>query len=316
MSYRLFEIFRQKYKIIFQNRKTMNHLNWDDVRVFLALARTGTLTRAAQDLEIGIATLSRRIERLENALGSKLFMRSQTGYRLTEEASVLLASVEQMESMMLAFSAQAHSMDIEGSVKLATAENLASHLILPNLAQLTERYPKLSLELVTDVRTANLHRQDADLALRMIKPTRGNLTSQRLGTLGYGLYGKSSLERGDKVVLHSNNSIGWGSDYQDLPAAKWLAQQLNGGIPTITTTSLATQVAACREGLGFAVLPHLIAAQAGLTCVQTIPDIAQNIYLVLHADLRQTLRVRAVADFVMDLVQHHELQLTGVAHLA
>lgn len=276
-------------------------LNWDDSRVFLTLARTGTLTAAAQQLNIGIATLSRRIERFEQALGIALFIRSQTGYELTEEGLALVASAEQMEAAMFGFCKQALETAVAGTVRLATAENLATKLVLPQLGKLKQKHPELNIEIVTDIRTANLHRHDADLALRMTKPTQGNVSFRRIGTLGYGLY--QSNQMSDTLTLDPANAIGWDSHYQDLPAAKWLKQALNDTTPALTCTTVATQLAACKAGLGLAVLPHIVTHNEAIRCVRDLPDLTQSIYLVMHSDLNHSKRVRCVADFLIELVE-------------
>lgn len=282
-------------------------LNWDDSRVFLALARSGTLTAAAQQLELGIATLSRRIERFEKALGIALFIRSQTGYELTEEGLVLVAHAEQMEAAMLGFSMQALDTAISGTVRLATAENLATQLILPNLAQLRQQHPELNLEIVTDIRTANLHRHDADLGLRMTRPTQGNVTFRRIGELRYGLYQSSQLS--ETLTLDPHNAIGWDHHYQDLPAAKWLSHALHSATPALRCTSVATQLAACKAGVGITVLPQIVATNEPIRCVKTLPELTQPIYLVIHSDLHHSKRVRCVADFLVGLVEQSDFAL-------
>ncbi|MEP2424934.1 MAG: LysR family transcriptional regulator, partial [Tateyamaria sp.] len=143
---------------------------WDDIRAFLAVARAGTLSGAAAALGVGIATVSRRVERLERAIGQPLFARHHSGYRLTEDGSSLIERAEEMEANALALATGSrHEAAVSGTVRLATAENLATGLILPALGSLKAQYPRLSLEIITDIATANLHRRDADIALRMVK---------------------------------------------------------------------------------------------------------------------------------------------------
>lgn len=197
---------------------------WDDVRAFLAVARHGTLTAAAGALGIGIATLSRRVDRLENSLGVPLFVRQQSGYQLTEEGSELPDRGEALEQAALAFeSAGGREAQLTGRVRLATAENLASGLILPRLPEFRRLHPRLMVELVTDIVTVNVHRRDADLALRMVKPERGNVTIRRLGTLGYGLYAAPSYVATRSVDTHQgayegDEIITWGDAQSHLPS--------------------------------------------------------------------------------------------------
>lgn len=290
---------------------------WDDIRTFLAIARAGTLSGAAARMGLGLATVSRRIERLESAVGQPLFLRQQSGYLLTEDAAALIERAEEIEAAAASLMSGASlAAGVSGHVRLATAENLATGLILPELAPLKARYPELTLDIVTDIATANLHRGDADLALRMVRPQRGNLSVQQLGTLGFGLYGAPAYvaARGrpaDGAAHDGDALIGWAEAYAHLPAAKWVERVLQGRAPAVATTSLATQLAACAGGLGLAVLPHFLARPRGLVCVTPQLGLDQPIWLVLQSDLAQSRRVRAVAGFLRDLVARHRQALQG-----
>ncbi|WP_085920352.1 LysR family transcriptional regulator [Halomonas sp. CSM-2] len=290
---------------------------WDDTRIFLAVARHGTLSGAAAELNLGIATLSRRIERLENALKLPLFVRHQSGYQLTEEGAGLIEKAEALEAAAAAFSSGvSNTAQLSGRVRLATAENLATALILPALPQFHAQYPGITLELVTDITTVNLHRRDADLALRMVKPERGNVTLRRLGMLGFGLYAspgytaqrKAHDDAGD---YDTDAFITWGDTQAHLPAAQWVERMLRGREPALTTTSLATQLAAAKAGLGIAVLPHFLALEAELVCLESDIGVDQPIYLVIQTDLTQSARIRAVADFLAELVASNRERLSG-----
>lgn len=290
---------------------------WDDTRTFLAVARHGTLSGAAAELHLGIATLSRRIERLEKALKLPLFVRQQSGYQLTEEGAGLIEKAEALEAAAAAFtSGVSRATQLSGRVRLATAENLATSLILPALPQFHAQYPSIRLELVTDITTVNLHRRDADVALRMVKPERGNVTLRRLGTLGFGLYASPDYvvqreAHHDAGDYDSDAFITWGEMQAHLPAAQWVERVLQGREPALTTTSLATQLAAAKAGLGIAVLPHFLALEAGLVCVAADIGVDQPIYLVIQTDLTQSGRTRAVADFLAELVANNRERLNG-----
>ncbi|SBS38427.1 HTH-type transcriptional activator AmpR [Marinomonas spartinae] len=287
----------------------MHELMWDDTKAFLALARFGTLTAAAKSLDIGIATLSRKIERLEHSLATPLFLRFQTGYQLTDEGKHLLSSAEEMENAAFAFTKRAEkTTQLIGRVKVATAENLATQLVLPALGLFQQAHPLLHIDMVTDIHTVNLHRRDADLALRMVRPTNGNVRFQRVGTLGYGLY--ASRQYQEESSGHDENFIQWGEHYEQLPAAQWITQRLAEKAPALTTTSVATQVSACLADVGLSVLPHLVARPAGLVCLAEIPEVNQEIYLVIQSDLTQSKRIRVVADFLIELVKQHQDDLS------
>lgn len=290
---------------------------WDDTRTFLAVARHGTLSGAATELHLGIATLSRRIERLENTLKLPLFVRQQSGYQLTEEGAGLIERAEALEAAAAAFASGVSSAtQLSGRVRLATAENLATALILPALPEFYAQHPGIRLEMVTDITTVNLHRRDADLALRMVKPERGNVTLRRLGTLGFGLYASPNYVAQREAHHDTGNYdtdafITWGETQAHLPAAQWVERVLQGREPALTTTSLASQLAAAKAGLGIAVLPHFLALEAGLVCVAAEIGVDQPIYLVIQTDLTQSGRTRAVADFLAELVASNRERLSG-----
>jgi len=277
-------------------------LLWDDARIFLAIARSGTLSAAANLLDIGIATVSRRLDRLEAALAVPLFSRHQSGYRLTDDGQGLLERAEALEHAALAFGEAASTQGrIAGSVRLATAENLANPLIIPSLGALFARHPDLRVEIVSGVQTVNLHRRDADLAVRMVKPEVGNVTIKRLGTLGFGLYGarhyiEARRTESDAAALDEDALIGWTDAYAHLPAAKWITRMLRGRACKVETNTLSAQLAAAVAGLGLAVLPHFLARQANLVCVMPELGADQPIWLAMHSDLVHSRRVRAVAD--------------------
>jgi DNA-binding transcriptional LysR family regulator len=281
-------------------------LRWDDARVFIAIARTGTLSGAAAHLGTGLATVSRQIERLESALGVILFSRHQNGYRLTDDGAALLERAEALEQAADAFAeGSAAQTGIAGRVRLATAETLANHVIIPALPNLTSQYPDLTLEVITDVQTVNLHRRDADLALRMVKPERGNVTIRRLGTLGYGLYGSRSYmeDRPGRPRLDSDRFITWCETYAHLPAARWIERNVHGRAPVLATTTLSAQLSAVIAGVGLAVLPHFLARQNQLVCLRADLGIDQEIWLAIHSDLAQSRRVRVIGEFLTGIVR-------------
>jgi DNA-binding transcriptional LysR family regulator len=289
-------------------------LNWNDTPAFLAVARTGTLTGAAAVLGAGVATVSRRIERLEDALGVPLFARAQTGYQLTDEGAALLPRAEALEAAMDGFRSAADAgRGVRGHVRVATAENLANPLLIPSLGPLLAAHPGLTVEVSTDVASVNLHKRDADLAVRMVRPTRGHLTVRRIGTLGFGLYGSAGYmaQRGDGVGFEGDSYIGWADRFGDLPAAQWLARSFRDTAPTLVTSTLASQLSAAQAGLGLAVLPHFLAQDAGLQRVPVELGVDQDIWLVMHSDLMASQRVRVVADHLVSVIEAHGAKLRG-----
>lgn len=296
----------------------MSTPNWDDTRIFLAIARTGAVSIAARELGLGVATVSRRIARLEAALDLPLFSRHQTGYRLTHEGEMLLPKAVALEDTMRGLLVEAQdSTGAVGQVRVATAENLANPIIIPALCALLRRHPALSVDVITDVATVNLDRREADIAIRMVRPDRGNVTIRRVGTLGMGLYASAGyLEERPYVAkgdTRSNRYIGWSEKQAHISAAQWIAQTLKGDMAAISTTTLSAQLSAAMSGLGLAVLPHFLALEAGLVVVKAELGINQPIWFAMHSDLTGSHRVRIVADHLLAIMTENADRLSGKA---
>lgn len=292
------------------------------MRDFLAVARTGSLNRAAQKLGVNASTVGRRIETLEATLGVRLFQRSQTGYVLTDEGEGLIARAEKFEETGIAFERRAQASEsVEGRVRLATAENLANFLIIPALPDFRAQHPKLTLEIVTDIRSVNLNRREADLALRLVRPTQGNVSIRRVGLMRNGLYGsvdyvqrkQADSKEKDCGRFDGDEFIAWSEHYGDLPTAQWMDRVLQGRAPALVTSSLYAQLVAARAGLGLTVLPCFMAqAEPTLRHVPSTVDlIEQYLWLAIHSDLVGSARVRAVADFLTALIHRNAASLEG-----
>ncbi|TCM63310.1 LysR family transcriptional regulator [Acinetobacter calcoaceticus] len=290
-------------------------LNWDDARIFLAIARTGTLTAAAQSLGLGIATISRRLDRLEQLMPMALFSRHQTGYRLTDDGEALLVYAEALETAALNFNhaVQAHS-QAEGMVRLAVAENLANRLIIPSLQRLYTQHPRLRIEINTATQLTNLHRRDADMAIRTVRPEVGNLTIKSLGKLRFGLYASADylkqLQQQQRTQRTAQAQyIGWAESQQHLDTAKYLDQYCKGRGYVLQSNSLSSQIYAIEAGLGIGLIPRFIAEDLALIRIDEQVEMSQPIWLAVHSNLNPSQRIRAVVEHLTTLFEGQQDQL-------
>jgi DNA-binding transcriptional LysR family regulator len=293
-------------------------VDWNDLKYFLEVARGGSLTRAADVLRVSQSTVGRRIAELESRLATRLFARHQTGYFLTDEGRELLGRAEAAEDNMLAFERGASGLApaVSGIVRLATTENLATDLVIPALPRFVARHPQLRLEIVTTTATVELGRRDADLALRVVRPSQGNLKMRRLGEMTHGVYGhRDYLARHparDGDPLAGRAVVTWDEAHAHLPAARWLAQRAPDAHIVLATSTLRAQIAAVRAGLGLAVLPDFLATDPDFVRVLAPDEVfSDGVWLVMHADLAASNRVRAVADFLAETVAQAEAALAG-----
>ncbi|MVW62394.1 LysR family transcriptional regulator [Massilia sp. NEAU-DD11] len=295
-------------------------MDWNDLKYFLEVARGGSLTRAADVLRVSQSTVSRRIAELEARLSTRLFARHQTGYHLTDEGRELLGRAEAVEDNMLAFERGASGLSpgVSGLVRLATSDNLASDLVIPALPRFVARHPQLRLEIVTTTAAVELGRRDADLALRLVRPSHGNLKARRLGAMSYGVYGhRDYLARHPAPAddpLAGRAMITWDEAHAHLPAAQWLAKRAPEAHVVLAVSTLRAQIAAARAGLGLAIIPDFLVTDPDLVRVLAPGDVfSDGVWLVLHADLAASSRVRAVADFLAETVDAARAALAGEA---
>lgn len=284
-------------------------MNWEDIRYFLAVARQGGLTPAAADLGVSPATVSRRVDALERDSGMALFLRRQSGYVLTDEGQSMLEAALAVEQAMLGFARRAQGVGEPGrwtgSIRLATSDALAAHVIVPRLAGFLERHPGLQVELVTGVQAVNLSRRDADMALRMAPPTadeEGEYVAQRLPDVQFAAYVARALVR-RKADWRGLPHVSWPDSLSHIAMARWTRAAYGDAQPVLRTNSVGTQYQAARHGLGVVVLPISMAdadpllrrVQPGhLACTRPL-------WLMHHRDLRSSRRVIAMKEFVLEL---------------
>ena len=291
--------------------------DWNDLKFFLATARSGSLTSAAAALGTSVSTVSRHVDALEKRFGRTLFLRQQSGYLLTDDGIELMGQIEQVEQAMIATERtgyQSAQQEVSGVVRLATTEMLALHLLVPHLPILRARYPKLRVELDIALERVNLSRREADLALRMVAPNEGegDYIAKRIGKVDFGVYCANSVMPASDAVDRSEawrrqDYISWDGYWDELPMAKWMQSTFCDKPPAFVCNSLLTQYAAVRAGLGVGMLPSFIGDGDSALCRvshDTTP-VSRELWLVYHRDLKASRRVRAMQDFITELAGTH-----------
>ena len=165
-------------------------LNSDELRLFLAVMREGNMLAAARRVGVDHSTVARRLTNMEATLGARLFDRSPRGVTPTPAVFALVSHAERIESELLAAmsSVAGRDREVEGTVRLATPEAFASHLIAPRVAALRARHPRLTLELASESKAASLSRREAEIAVMLKPPPRGRFVTRKLADYRLGLY--------------------------------------------------------------------------------------------------------------------------------
>ena len=285
-------------------------MEWDDLQYFLAVARTGNVTNAARVLKISVATVSRRVAALERKLGARLFDRKLSGYTLTDVGEVIRLKAAEIEQTILSVERQVLGRDLNpaGKVRVTTGDDIAAIVVAPRLAEFNARFPEISIELVARFDLANLARREADVALRTVRPAQGDFVVRHAGWWNLGLYAAKSYAAAHGLrpgidSLSNAAIITWTDEYKHLGGGPWFAENASGCPIALAANSRLIQQAACKAGLGLAILPCL-SADRDPDLIRLLPPeqvASTKLWLVVHRDLVRTARVRAVMDFLLEI---------------
>lgn len=296
-------------------------LDWNGLRYFLAVARLGRLSPAARRLQVEHSTVSRRIEGLEQSMGTRLFERHRDGLILTEAGHALLPMAEQVEATVAVLSEELSGQDvsIRGEVRLGTPEGLAVCFLTPHLKPLLDSYPHLTVELLALPRLANLASREADLAITLEPPRRGPYVVARWTDYSYFLYGsRDYLNTHEPITTRADLAqhpfVAYIDDFLLSQELHFLEKLCEAPKLRFCSTSMLAHKEAVLAGIGLAVLtPYISAGDPRL--VKVLPDEAQfqhTFWLAAHADRLRLKRVRLVWDYLMELITiHRPLFLCG-----
>jgi len=278
---------------------------WSDLRFFLEVARTGTLAAAARKLGVDNTTVGRRLSALERDLGAKLFSRTPDGLALTAAGEAMRTAGVEMEQSVLRGEQRALGADrnLSGLVRIATTEMLGEVVVVPAMRSLHERHPQIRMELLTGSQRLDIARREADVALRFVRPEGGDLVARRVGTVAFAVYGSKKYLAARGRPDRASGFAGHDVVTYEAGIRHWRLGQL-AGEPVrdvrVVLRSNSTQMLlhAVRQGLGVGPLPCLFArSDRSLERVPAgAPADLDDVWLVVHADLQRTARVRAVIE--------------------
>lgn len=284
--------------------------DWNDLRFVLAIARAGSLTAAAKTLGIDHSTAFRRLNALEARLGVRLFERLPGGaYLPTPSGERMAGAGERMEEEALAVARDLEGKDLRltGRLRVTSSETLTYRLLTRQIAAFRALHPGITVELTIDNRVLNLSRREADVALRPVRPRESDLWGRKLADVAWAVYAaRSCFATGQTLPsgpddLRACALIGWDEAATGIAAAAWLARIAPNQAFAFRTNSLVNQLVAARAGAGAALLPcYLGDPEPDLVRLlpQPIEEIAGELWIVTHADLRRTARIRAFFDTV------------------
>ncbi len=294
-------------------------MNWDDLKVFLAVARSQRLAVAAKSLGLDATTVSRRIERLSQNLGATLFEPGAAGHILSERGIQLLHHVESIESEALAACSEVAGERgvLSGTVRVSVAEGFGTWVIARHLAAFHRAHPQIVVELIATTGFLNPSKREADIAVMLARPTSGAVVARRLTSYRLRLYAAPAYLASAPPLeiaehLKSHTVVGYVPDIVYSPALAYMAEIRPGTEPDIRSSSINAQRAMTVAGAGVCALPCFMAERdPGLVRVLPMVEIDRRFWLVVHQGVRQVARVAAFVDWLVTLVETERELLRG-----
>jgi len=277
---------------------------WDDLRFFLAVAQTGSVTAASIKLGVNQSTVSRRINNFEKIMNVRLFERLSTGYALTSEGEELRHHVLQIEEEIQNIDRHIMGKNIalSGPIKVTTSLAIARYLLLPSFKHFNKLHPSIELHLDMSNNLYNLTQREADVAIRVTRDAiPDNLIGRKLGMLEYDVYGEKKYVE-SYIKIKDKKPLRWiGEDNSDL-RPNWLPDDIEPLNLVMRSNEVLATYDAIQQGLGVGRLPTFIGdADNTLTKLklnQTIPSVP--IWLLTHVDMRRVNRVKVFTSFVLE----------------
>ncbi len=290
-------------------------MNWDNLRIFLAVAREKSVRGAAGDLGISHSTVSRRIDAFEQGLGVRLFERQPDGYFLTSFGEDMVQTARRLEESVDGLERRVLGQDarLRGDLRVTMPDLLAAKLLMPDLVAFGEQYPDINLEVAISYTPFDLRRREADVAIRITIDPPETLVGRKVITYARATYASRAYLAGHDPERspESVTWIGW-DDRSRHP--RWVRES---SFPTAAVrgrmNNAMVQLAAAKAGMGLAMLPCFMGdTEADLVRVPPRePEPAWDIWILTHEDLRATARVRAFMDFMSDAFLRHRDLLEG-----
>lgn len=287
-------------------------MNWDDLKLFLEIARTGSISGAAKKLNIQHSTVSRRLRKLEGLLGARLIERKNKGYELTPAGEDIQQAANRMEAEVLHVNAavQGKDSDLVGPLKVTAINNMASTVLMPMFAYFSKAYPQVDLHVVVSNSDSNLSQREADVAIRLTNTPTDTLIGKKLVTVASTIYGSREY-----LAQHRDKggALKWiGVDCCTFHTS-WTKQSCSEQSHNFFSDDTLLTLSAIREGLGVSYLPCFMGDTTPQLERYCEPDPSHNLglWILLHPDLKQTARVLAFRNHMVESINEKKLLFEG-----
>jgi len=281
-------------------------MNWENVRCFIEAAKHRSMTAAAEELGMSVATLGRRIDTLEANLELKLLHRSPTGVVLSENGRLVLeyakSGAEHFHGIERAAVALKNNRR-SSPIRISSTETVLSEILAPRVPDLLADEPNLLVDLVVSNENVNLNKREADIAVRLGRPDSPGLIARRLAELKLGLFASSQYLDGraaNEIDLQAERILGYDNNFGDIPEVQWMENQnLTKNIVVVSSSSYTLLNATC-AGTGIAMLPQFLADNRGLIRIPTAPIPSREPWLIYHRDMKNLIDIKRTNKWIVE----------------
>jgi len=275
-------------------------MQWDDLKIFLEIARTGSISGAAKRLGVQHSTVSRRMRVLETNLDTKLIERRKSTYELTEAGEELQLSARKIEVEILEFEGAQSGREsgAAGELRVSAINNMASTILMPIFASFSAAYPKIELHILVSNRFVRLAERDADIAIRLTNTPQETLIGKRLVTVASAVYGATDYCA--RLAAGAEKEKWLGVECCDYHMS-WTKETRPEQDHNFFVDDTLLTLAALKSGAGLAYLPCFMGDNVPELARARAPDPRHDLglWLVYHRDLRRTKRVRLFREHMM-----------------
>ncbi len=286
--------------------------NWNDLNSFLTLSRCSKLNLASKKLKVEPTTIARRISRLENNLGTDLFNKSPKGYILTEKGLELVRYAEKIENEVFGINDNFLKSNprIRGKVRLSVGEGLGVEIISRYLNLFYKKFPEIEIELLADTKSRSLSNHEADILISLSRPKKGRLFSWKLCDYHVKLYGSKNYKKNLANILSlkdlsSHYFVSYVDELIEFPELNYLKEISKNLNVIFSSNSLRSQLQAIKKGVGLGLLHSFIAKNESelIPILQDIINIKREYWIVVHENLYNLQRIKAVTSFLTQILK-------------
>ncbi len=279
----------------------MQQINWDNLRYVLTVANKGSIAGAARELGVNRTTVLRRIDNFQKSLNCRIFEQTSSGYTLTPEAEKMIAAAREVESTLYCMlrDVEGSELKLEGELRVTTTDSFMVSIMGPLLASFHRKHPKIIVDILITNNILDIHRRDADIAVRPTGSPDPHLVGHRLCDVEFGVYAsRDYLRNMGPLDWREHHWVGLESSLRATPPGKWFDATIPPSQVCLRGDSFVAIKVAAENGLGVALLPHFLGQMSDALIEIPVPtdELTVGLWVLTHPDLVRSARVHAFID--------------------